>query len=150
MTKNELRNMAIKVFVDSDVIIDFLIDRQPHAVSSSQLFNLGDSGIIELHTSTLSINNVHYIIRRILGTKRSKEIILELLDLLEVLEVSKTDIINALKSDINDFEDAIQYSVAIKVDKINSIVTRNIKDYKRSKISVFSPDVFLKLIKNER
>jgi predicted nucleic acid-binding protein len=150
LTKNESRNMVIKVFVDSDIIIDFLIDRQPHAVSSSQLFNLGDSGIIKLYTSTLSINNVHYIIRRVLGTNRSKEIILELLDLLEVLEVTKTDITSALKSDINDFEDAIQHSVAIKVDKINSIVTRNTKDYKRSKISVFSPDAFLKLIKNER
>jgi predicted nucleic acid-binding protein len=142
--------MAIKVFVDSDVIIDFLVDREPHAVSSSQLFNLGDSGLIELYTSTLSINNVHYIIRRLLGTNRSKEIILELLDLLEVLEVTKTDITSALKSDISDFEDAIQHSVAIKVDEINSIVTRNIKDYKRSKISVFSPDAFLKLIKKER
>jgi predicted nucleic acid-binding protein len=142
--------MALKVFVDSDVIIDFLIDRQPHAVSSSQLFNLGDSGLIELHTSALSINNVHYIIRRVLGTNKSKEIILELLELLEVLDVTKTDITSSLKSDISDFEDAIQHSVAIKVDEINSIVTRNIKDYKRSKISVFSPDAFLKLIKNER
>jgi predicted nucleic acid-binding protein len=142
--------MALKVFVDSDVIIDFLIDRQPHAVSSSQLFNLGDSGLIELHTSALSINIVHYIIRRVLGTNKSKEIILELLELLEVLDVTKTDITSSLKSDISDFEDAIQHSVAIKVDEINSIVTRNIKDYKRSKISVFSPDAFLKLVKNER
>ena len=44
------------------------------------------------------------------------------------MEVSKTDIINALKSDINDFEDAIQYSVAIKVDKINSIANQQTED----------------------
>ena len=142
--------MAIKVFVDSDVIIDFLIDREPHSISSSQLFNLGDSGLIELYTSTLSINNVHYIIRRVVGTNRSKNIISELLELLEVLEVTKSDLTSALKSDINDFEDAIQHSVAIRVDEINSIITRNIKDYKRSKISVFSPDAFLKLVNNER
>ncbi|MCG8307336.1 MAG: PIN domain-containing protein [Cytophagales bacterium] len=142
--------MVNKVFVDTDVIIDFLIDRQPHAIWSSKIFNLADQGEVELYTSSLIINNIHYITRRIIGTNKSKEIILALLDLLEVLEVSKSDILNALKSEIKDFEDAIQHSVAIKNSGINSIITRNTKDYKHSKISVFSPEAFLKIIKNER
>ena len=139
--------MVNKVFVDTDVIIDFLIDRQPHAIWSSKIFNLADQGEVELYTSSLIINNIHYITRRIIGTNKSKEIILALLDL---LEVSKSDILNALKSEIKDFEDAIQHSVAIKNSGINSIITRNTKDYKHSKISVFSPEAFLKIIKNER
>ena len=139
--------MVNKVFVDTDVIIDFLIDRQPHAIWSSKIFNLADQGEVELYTSSLIINNIHYITRRIIGTNKSKEIILALLDL---LEVSKSDILNALKSEIKDFEDAIQHSVAIKNSGINSIITRNTKDYKHSKISVFSPEAILKIIKNER
>jgi len=114
--------MGFKIFVDTDVIIDFLIDRQPHAISSSQIFELQENKIVELFTSSLSINNVHYIIKRVTGDKKARKIILDLLQFIEVLDVTKIDITNGLKSDFKDFEDAVQYSVAlIFVFNINSI-----------------------------
>jgi len=148
--KNESRNLSFSIFIDTDVIIDFLIDRQPHAVSSSKIFELCENEIIEIFTSSLCINNVHYIIRRAIGEKKAREVITELLELIQVLRVNKADILNALKSDFKDFEDAIQHSVAVNEKSIKSIITRNTRDYRKSKMSVFAPDTFIKMVKNEQ
>lgn len=139
--------MVSKVFLDTDVIIDFLIDRQPHATSSSEIFELAESQSVELFTSALCLNNVHYIIKKFLGETRSREVITELLEMIDVLDVSKKDIIHALNSDFGDFKDAIQHSVAKNTNGIKSIVTRNTKDYRTSDISVFSPDVFVDMMR---
>jgi predicted nucleic acid-binding protein len=142
--------MGYKVFVDTDVIIDFLVDRQPHAVASSKIFDLCDLGIIEINTSTLCINNVHYIISKVVGDVKAREILSELMELIEVLGVGKPDILNALKSKFKDFEDAVQHSVAMCAEDIKSIITRNTKDYRKAEISVFSPDAFIRMIENEQ
>ena len=142
--------MASKIFLDTDVIIDFLIDRQPHAISASRIFDLADRRKLTICTSVVSINNIHYIVRKVLGEKKSREVIDELLEILEVLSVSNEDVKNAIKSKFKDFEDAVQYSVALKEKSIHAIITRNVKDYKSSDISVFNSDDFIKMIKNER
>jgi len=141
--------MALKVFVDTDVIIDFLIDRQPHATASSEVFELAEKRAIEIYTSTLCLNNVHYVIRKVVGEDRAREVITELLELIEVLDVSKNDILNALKSDFKYFEDAVQHSVAFNSKEIKSIITRNTKDFRASKLSVFPPDLFVQMIQKE-
>jgi len=142
--------MGFKIFVDSDVIIDLLIDRQPHAVSSSKIFDLCDKNLISIFTSSLCINNIHYVVKKVMGDKKAREVISELLDLIDVLDVSVGDLQSALKSDFKDFEDAIQHSVALKEKGVKSIITRNTKDYKNSKIAIFTPDTFMKMMENEQ
>ena len=85
-----------------------------------------------------------------MGDKNARSIIDELLDLIDVLGVSKDDLRNAIKSDFRYFEDAIQHSVAVKENGSKSIINRNTKDYRKSKISVFSPDNFIKVMENEQ
>jgi hypothetical protein len=72
----------------------------------------------------------------------------ELLELLDILDVSEKNILYALKSDFNDFEDAIQYSVALN-ESLNFILTRNKNDYKSAAIPVFEPATFVKLKESE-
>jgi len=141
--------MASKIFIDTDVIIDLLIDRQPHAIAASILFDLADKNKLKVCTSSLCFNNVHYILRKKLGDRKTRNIIGELLEIVEVLSVSGNDISNAVISEFKDFEDAIQHSVAISEKGINAIVTRNTKDYKKSKIPVFNSDTYVKMILNE-
>lgn len=142
--------MESKVFVDTDVIIDFLIDRQPYSQSATIIFDLADKKKLSISTSALCFNNIHYIVRKILGEVKTREVISELFEIVDVLSVSKVDLLNAIQSDIKDFKDAIQHSVAISDNSIKTIITRNTKDYKKSKISVFNSDTFIKMIKNER
>lgn len=56
--------MAYKIFIDSDVVIDFFTDREPHAIPASQLFELNEQGHLILYLSALSINNIYYVTRK--------------------------------------------------------------------------------------
>lgn len=137
--------MESRVFLDTDVIIDFLIDRQPHSDTASRLFDLAEKKKVNLCTSSLCINNIHYIIRKFFSEKKSRSIIEELLVIIEIASVSKEEITKALKSNFKDFEDAIQHEVAIKDASVRAIITRNGKDFKRSRISVLSPEAFIRI-----
>lgn len=141
--------MASKIFVDTDVIIDLLVDRQPHADAASIIFDLADKKRIKLYASSICLNNVHYIVRKELGDKKTRAIIGDLLELVEILSVSSQDIENAVNSEFKDFEDAIQYSVALGGKDISAIVTRNTKDYKKSQIPVFNTDTYVKMVLKE-
>lgn len=55
--------MGFKVFIDSDVVIDFFTDREPHANPASELFELNEKGDVVLYLSAVSINNIYYIVR---------------------------------------------------------------------------------------
>ena len=69
----------------------------------------------------------------------------------EIIGTTKSEIIQALKNDFSDYEDSVQYSSALTIQGINAIITRNIKDYKNSKIAVMTPLNFLKMReKNDR
>ena len=113
--------MKPSAFIDTDVIIDFLIDREPYSTSTTLLFNLADNQEITLHTSSICLNNVHYICRKVLGEKKSRFVISELLQIIEVMSVSRKEIEEALVCDFKDFEDGIQHSVAVSNKQINLI-----------------------------
>ena len=141
--------MASKIFVDTDVIIDLLVDRQPHSDAASVIFDLADKKKLKICTSSLCFNYVHYIIKKILGDQKAREIIGEILEIVEVLSVSGKDISNAVSSEFKDFEDAIQHSVALAAKGVGTIVTRNTKDYKKSKLAVFNSETFARMALNE-
>ncbi len=136
--------MVSKLFVDTDVIIDHLTDRSPFANQSSIIFEMHEQNKIKIHISSMSVNNVHYISRKIIGDKASKNLIEKLIDNLEIVGTTKKEIKQAFRSGISDFEDSIQHATAMSVAGIEAIITRNIKDYRKSKIAVFSPEIYLK------
>lgn len=143
--------MEYKLFVDSDVVIDFFTDREPHVNPASELFQLNEQGSIKLYLSAVSINNIYYIVRRFLGHKKTLEVIETLTEMTEIIGTTKKEISKALQNNFSDYEDAIQYSSALNIKNINAIITRNVKDYKNSSIAVMTPLNFLKMKeKNER
>jgi len=137
--------MEYKLFVDSDVVIDFFTDREPHANPASELFELNEQGNVKLYLSAVSINNVYYIVRRFLGHKKTIEVVELLTEMTEIVGTTKKEIIQALKNNFSDYEDSIQYSSALTVKKLDAIITRNIKDYRNSSIAVMTPLNFLKM-----
>lgn len=137
--------MVYKLFVDSDVVIDFFTDREPHVNPSSELFELNEQGSIKLYLSAVSINNIYYIVRRFLGSPKTLEVIEALVEMTEIIGTTKKEIVAALKNDFSDYEDSIQYSSALTVKGLDAIITRNIKDYKNSAIAVMTPLNFLKM-----
>lgn len=141
--------MIDKLFVDADVVINFLTDRKPFSNPASELFELNEKGKLKLYLSATSINNIYYITRKYIGHKETLKVIEDLTETTEIAGTTKKEIVQALKNDFKDFEDSIQYSTALSIKDIGTIITRNIKDYKRSKIAVLTPEHYLKNIKNK-
>lgn len=137
--------MEYKLFVDSDVVIDFFTDREPYANPASELFELNENGNVKLYLSAISINNIYYIVRKFLGHKKTLEVIELLTEMTEIVGTTKTEITQALKNEFSDYEDSVQYSSALTIKDVNAIITRNIKDYRNSSIAVMTPLNFLKM-----
>lgn len=133
-----------RLFVDSDVILDFLLDREPHHISAAHILNMADQGRIILYSSAIALNNVHYIARRILGSQKSLTMMEELLAIIEVIPTGKHEMLEAIKTGFSDYEDGLQNATAQSVDGLSCILTRNTKDYKKSRLAVMEPMEWLK------
>lgn len=139
--------MTPKVFIDSDVVIDFFTDRKPFVNSASELFELAELSKLELFISAVSINNIYYIVRKFLGHKKTITVIEELTEMTHIIGTSRNEIIQALRNNFSDFEDSIQYSTALTIKGIETIITRNVRDYKNANIAVITPTNYLKMLK---
>lgn len=131
-----------RIFVDTDVCIDLLSGRQPFNKTAERLFSLADTGKIKIFVSALSFSNIDYVLRLYYSGINSRKIIAKFKTLVTVLSVGDKTIDLAIVSDFHDFEDAIQYYCAIE-NGIQTLLTRNIKDYKKASIKVMTPDTFL-------
>ena len=136
------------IFLDTNVLIDFLADRQPLSLEAAKLFNYSFTNKVTLYVSVISYNNIYYILRRSSSHLDSIKILSELQEWTETIAVTKEIIRKSLTSDFRDFEDAIQYNSAKSISKIDCIVTRDTKDYKISSISIFTPKEALTIIEN--
>lgn len=136
------------IFIDTDVIIDFLTDRQPFSEEAAGLFNLIDNKKVKGYTSALSYSNLYYVLSKYAPNKKVIALLNELSELVGILKVDDSIIKAALTSDFKDFEDAIQYYTSLENEKVNVIITRNIKDYKKSSLPVMTPGTYLKTLEH--
>jgi predicted nucleic acid-binding protein len=134
--------MNKKVFIDSDIVLDLLCKREPFYEYAAEVFTLGDTKKIELITTSLVFANVYYILRKIVGIDKAKELLRKLRLMLGVVPVEEKIIDLALNSSFSDFEDALQYFTA-RENGIKILVTRNIKDYKEKDIIIQTPQEYL-------
>jgi len=136
--------MENKIFVDSDILLDVLLERYPHFESSQKIVALVEKCVLQGYTSSLILANCFYIIENNFSTAKAVGAIQKIRSLFEVLPFSDKEIGESLSSNFTDFEDGIQYFIASN-NNINTIITRNIKDYKNLDSDVFSPSTFLNL-----
>lgn len=131
-----------KVFVDTDVCIDLLSGRQPFNKSAEFLFSLADKGKLKICVSSLSFSNIDYVLLSQYSTSHSRQIIAKFKTLVQVLAVDSKTIDLAIASNFSDFEDAIQYACALE-HNLTTLITRNLKDYKKATIKVLTPETYL-------
>ncbi|MCK9211043.1 MAG: PIN domain-containing protein [Ignavibacteriaceae bacterium] len=133
----------IKLFVDSDIILDLLAQREPHYIHAARLFTLIDQEEVIAYTSPLIFANLHYLLKKQASNLSALKSLRKLKALINILPIDERVIEQSLNSEFNDFEDAIQYFTAVN-NGIKLILTRNKTDYKRSKIDVLTAEEFLK------
>jgi predicted nucleic acid-binding protein len=134
------------IFLETNVIIDFLADRRPFSLTTSEIFNASLSGTVKIYISSVSYNNIYYILRQSLSHNETIKLLEELSEMTEIIDVTKAIIKKSLKSEFRDFEDAIQYNCALTLNKIDFIVTRDSKDFKKSTLPVMTPQEAISII----
>ena len=135
----------MKIVVDTNVIIDILCKREPFFEDSYNALNK----CIDNHTlivSASAITDIFYIARKYIGSEKGKECIRNLLDLIKISDTRGADIEKALSSDVSDFEDAVVSAIAER-QKAKYILTRNTKDFEKSKILSITPHDYLNINK---
>jgi predicted nucleic acid-binding protein len=128
-----------RYFLDTNILLDFLGNRQPFGKYALEIFNKSRLKEWQLWTSDNSILTSYYIISKEIGEAESRIKIGRLINYLEIQPSQKAQILQALNSDFKDLEDAVQYFCASSISKLEGIITRNKKDFKSSQIPVFEP-----------
>ena len=134
------------IFIDTDVIIDFLIDRKPHSREAAIMFTLIEQRKLKGYVSSLTFSNLYYVLRKVEPHPKVIAKLESISRLLTILKVDQQTIKDAISSGFNDFEDSIQYNCARACKKIDVLVTRNVKDFKNTEIPVMTPSDYLKMV----
>lgn len=136
-----MRNMN-KVFVDTNVLIDILIRRDPFYIYSANVLNLGVLGEVSLYATALSFVNCLYVCRKDIGYDSALEKVRKLRRIINISPLSETEFDKAINSDTRDVEDAIQYYSALS-SGCEVIITRNKKHFPKGAIEILTPQEFL-------
>ncbi|UJP65950.1 type II toxin-antitoxin system VapC family toxin [Mongoliitalea daihaiensis] len=134
--------MMDKLFLDTNVVIDLLGEREPFYESIAQIATLSDKEELCIVVSALTYSTVFYILSRFEGSEIVKEKIRKFKVISETSDLTNQVIDKALTSNFRDFEDALQYFCALN-SGAGVIITRNGKDFKDSELPVMSPDEYL-------
>lgn len=131
-----------KVFLDTNIVADLFLKREPFCENSLKLFTLGFHKKITLYVSSLSYATLAYLVRKM---KKDERVLLfeKLRNITETTTVDRLTVDKALISDFSDLEDALQYYSAVNA-KVDVVLTRNKKDFVEANVPVMTPDEFFK------
>lgn len=139
----------MKILVDTNVIIDALTSREPFREDAEQIFMLAANRIEDMYITASSATDIYYLVRKYLhSTEQAKNVMSKLYELFYILDVTANDCKDALLTEMSDYEDAV-ISCCAACNRIDYIVTRNIKDYERSKVQAILPEQLLKMISQD-
>ena len=135
----------MKILFDTNIVLDVLMDRLPYSDAASELFSKAEDGAIIGYLCGTTITTVYYLASKAVGAARAQEEIKKLLSLFEVAPVNRHVLESALEVDFTDFEDAVIYVAACHIGA-DAIITRNQKDFKKSRISIYSSEEMAKTL----
>jgi predicted nucleic acid-binding protein len=132
-----------KLFLDTNIIIDLLSERQPFYNEAAMIFSLADKKEIELSVSALSFATTNYILLQSKKPDDAKQILRKLKLIVKVLCLDDKIVELALNdSNFKDFEDGLQYYTALE-NGLDALITRNLKDFKKASMPVMTADQYL-------
>jgi predicted nucleic acid-binding protein len=135
-----------KILIDTDVVLDFFLDREPFSSDAAKIFSLCETRKIKGFITPVILSNTYYLLRKFASHEKVIAKLKLLVSIVDILQIDKKAIAGALESSFKDFEDAIQnYSAELSGD-ISTIITRNTKDYKESKLAIYTPPNFIELM----
>lgn len=132
----------MKVLLDTNVVLDVLLDRKPHVADSAGIFRLVEEGKVAGLLCATTLTTLDYLLAQSLGRPDSRAVLVRLMRLFEIAPVTRAVMEGALRSAMADFEDAVLVQAA-QQSGADAIITRNPKDFSKASLPVFDPRQFL-------
>lgn len=132
-----------RVLIDTDVLLDVFLEREPYVENSAHILTLCESGEIEGYITPVICSNLYYLLRRSADHNKVTKKLMSLMTIVNILPMNQSIVASALNSDFTYFEDALQNFSAEESKSVSHIITRNIKDFKKSSLPVFTPSQYL-------
>ena len=139
----------MKIVLDTDVILDVLLDREPFSEPAARLFSLAERGRLSGFICATSVTTVYYLASKVAGSAKAKRLVGRLLRIFAVAPVNGPVLKAALMGRFADFEDAVVSEAANHVNA-DGIVTHNVRDFRRAVRPVYTADELLKAFQGER
>lgn len=135
----------MRILLDNDVVLDFLLIRQPFYAEADEIFIRLQNKEFKAYISAITPINAFYTTRKEKGKDVAFKAVEGLVNLVEVCRMNKSVLLNAFTLGFTDFEDAVQCASAL-AENLDAIVTRNTKDFKNSTVKIYTPDEFLQVL----
>jgi predicted nucleic acid-binding protein len=127
----------VRVLIDTNILLDFLLQREPFFQNADLLFQAIDSDRILGYVTATTLTDIYYIARRHTGSvEQARQAILETLTAMAICPVNRAVLESAFSSGLTDFEDAVQIACAV-AQGLNAVVTRD-TDFSSTLISVLT------------
>ena len=139
----------MKLLIDTNVVLDVLLRREPFFRTAAEVLNLTQRDEVREYVSASAITDIYYIANKQMKDRDAvRDLLKRLLMIVSVAAVSEREIQNALNLAWGDFEDSVQYSVAL-LNEMDGIVTRNPSDYQEANMRIWLPEQARELFANE-
>lgn len=135
----------MKILFDTNVILDVMLLRYPFFKAATLLLAEVENKNIEGYICSTTATTIYNLVSKVKGPSEAKQLIKGLLLIFNISKVDKTTLESALNSDFKDYEDSVLHESALRTG-VQGIVTRNIKDFSNSKLTIFDPEELLKII----
>ena len=139
----------MKIIFDTCIILDYLLDREEYSSNAEKLIIKAARNRLQGLITVKSLMDVHYILKHTIhNEEKIREIISTLLDSFALVDSTGENAVRALSSDVNDYEDALMIETAVSYEA-DGIVTRNLRDYRKSSIRIYNPEELLAVLATE-
>ena len=135
----------MRILFDTNVVLDVLLDRPPHAHAASALFALVERDEIEGLLGATSVTTVYYLTEKAAGPARARRYLQSLLSIFEVAPVDERVLSSAMNLRLPDFEDAVLHEAARRAGA-TGIVSRDAAGFARGRLPVYEPSRLLEMI----
>lgn len=139
----------MRVLLDTNVILDVLLARDPHADSSAAVLSVVEAGVVTGLIGATTVTTIHYLLAKARGARVARRHVETLLSLCEVAPVNAAVLRDALGLGFADYADAVLHEAARRA-RASAIVTRDQDGFKRSALPVVAPIEFLATLRQRR
>jgi predicted nucleic acid-binding protein len=135
----------LRVLVDTNVVLDVLLDREPHVAASAEILSRVESGSFSGWLCATTITTLSYLLTKAVGSEKALADVRQILSLFEIAPVNRPVLEGAVALGFKDFEDAVLHEAARQIDA-NAIVTRNLDDFEHAALPVYTPEELAEIL----